>query len=72
VKADREVALTFRNDGKMSHNLHIPELGVKTDTIGPGKTATVRFTPDETGTVQFVCKVPGHEQAGMKGEITVQ
>lgn len=56
----------------MSHNLHIPMLGVQTDTIGPGRSVTVRFTPEGTGTFPFLCEVPGHEQAGMTGEITVR
>jgi len=56
----------------MSHNLHIPTLGVQTETIGPGRRVTVRFTPESAGTFRFLCEVPGHEEAGMTGEITVR
>jgi len=72
VEAGGEVVLTFENDGRMSHNLHIPELDVATETIGPGKSVTVRFTPDNAGTFSFLCTVPGHEQAGMVGDLTVR
>ena len=39
---------------------------------GPGKAATVTFTPTQAGTYQFVCNVPGHKEAGMVGTATVQ
>lgn len=64
--------LTLKNVGRMSHNLHIPALGVKTKTIAPGETATVRFVAKESGTLAFRCEVPGHAAAGMVGEITVE
>ncbi len=37
----------------------------------PGKTGTVEFTPARSGTYRFACTLPGHEQAGMVGQLTV-
>lgn len=39
---------------------------------GPGKQATVTFTPTQSGTYQFACNLPGHKEAGMVGTVTVQ
>lgn len=35
VEAGTEVVLTLKNAGRLSHNLHLPALGVKTKTIAP-------------------------------------
>jgi len=72
VEGGKEVVLVFENNGRMSHNVTIPELGVATDTIGPGRRERIRFTPEEAGTYTFVCSVPGHKEAGMTGELTVR
>ena len=37
-----------------------------------GGTGTGTFTIERAGTYTFVCSVPGHSDAGMKGTITVQ
>lgn len=37
-----------------------------------GHMAMVEFTPTEPGEYRFVCTVPGHEQGGMVGTITVE
>jgi uncharacterized cupredoxin-like copper-binding protein len=62
------------NASPVPHNLAIKGNGVNagpTETISGGGTAelTVTLTP---GTYTFYCAVPGHEQAGMKGTLTVQ
>lgn len=72
VKAGAPVTITFQNEGRISHNLAIPELGVTTETIQGGKTATLTFTPEGAGTYRFICSVPGHAQAGMHGKLIVQ
>jgi len=36
-----------------------------------GKSRTIIWTFNRTGTFEFACLMPGHYQAGMKGQITV-
>ena len=40
--------------------------------IGPGKTARVTVTFHRKGRFPYLCTVPGHAQAGMKGVFTVR
>ena len=68
-----KVTFDFTNDAPVPHNFAIKD-GVTdgpTDTISGG--ATAKLTVDlPAGTYEFYCAVPGHEQAGMKGTLTVQ
>jgi cytochrome c oxidase subunit II len=53
------------------HGFSVPELGLRLD-VEPGKTASVRFVPDKTGTFLFHCDIfcgTGHEE--MFGQIVV-
>lgn len=36
-----------------------------------GQTVKIKFIPKETGVFKFYCSVPGHEEAGMQGELKV-
>ena len=57
----------------MDHAIAIEGNGVDSDgpTVAPGGTSTVTVTLKK-GTYTFDCPVPGHEQAGMKGTLTVR
>jgi uncharacterized cupredoxin-like copper-binding protein len=59
-----------KNDGKIAHDLAIKG-GPKTALIQPGGTATLTTTL-KPGKVHLYCSVPGHEQAGMKVDITLK
>lgn len=72
VSEGEKLRITFRNDGNIIHNFKITELGVGTNTIGPGKTDSIEFTAPTSGTYTFFCSVPGHQVKGMEGELTVQ
>jgi uncharacterized cupredoxin-like copper-binding protein len=67
------LAMNVTNVGKVPHDLAIE--GVKgepkTPLIQPGKVArlTTNLPP---GKYKFYCTVPGHEQLGMKTEVTVR
>ena len=37
-----------------------------------GGQSTIEFTPTESGEYQFVCTVPGHQEAGMVGTLLVR
>jgi uncharacterized cupredoxin-like copper-binding protein len=40
--------------------------------LQPGESETVRFTaPEQPGTYQIICGMPGHLQSGMIGKLTV-
>jgi uncharacterized cupredoxin-like copper-binding protein len=71
VKKGQHVTIVFKNEGRLSHNLTIPDLGLHTSTIQSGAQATIEFTAKQTGTHAFWCAVPGHKQAGMIGKVDV-
>lgn len=58
-----------KNAGKIPHDLAIKG-GPKTELIQPGKSATLTVTL-KPGKYHLYCSVPGHEQAGMKIDITL-
>ena len=64
------VTFRFRNVGTMKHDFKIG--GKRTPLIGPHKTATLRVSFHEKGRFRYLCTVPGHAQAGMKGVFTVR
>ena len=63
---------TFKvtNKGTIEHNFRIA--GKKTVLIKPGKTATLKVTFTKKGKFPFLCTVPSHAAAGMKGILTVK
>ena len=56
------------NKGKLSHDFKIA--GKKIATIKAGKTATLKVTLKK-GKFPFLCTLPSHAAAGMKGTLTV-
>ena len=66
--------ITFKNAGHVAHDLKLSQGGkvvAGTKLTQPSQSAsfTVNLPP---GTYTMFCSVPGHEQAGMKGTITVK
>ena len=72
VRRGDTVKVTFTNAGKYPHNFTITEFNVASKTIQPGQTEVVTFTADKAGTFKYFCSVPGHEDKGMVGTLTVQ
>lgn len=69
------VDITLTNDSSVPHNIAVEGNGVNegpSDTIDGGKTATLDISDLPAGTYTYYCAVPGHEQAGMKGTLTVK
>ena len=64
------VTFSFKNAGHMLHDFKIN--GKKTPLIKPGKTAKVTVSFKKKGKYSYLCTVPGHAQAGMKGTFTVR
>ncbi len=64
------LTISMNNPSSISHNIGIK--GMKDGpTVGKGGTSTVSLTL-KPGKYEFYCSVPGHEQAGMKGTLTVK
>ena len=65
-----KVTLESKNDATVPHNI-----AIKGDGEGPvvqgGKTSEVSANL-KAGKYEFYCSVPGHEQAGMRGDLTVK
>lgn len=67
-----EVTIVMENPSSVPHNVAIKGGGVdeKGEIVGNGEKSEVSATV-EPGSYEFYCSVPGHEAAGMKGELTV-
>ena len=67
-----KITLVFTNRSQLQHNVRL-EIGEKefggTKTIGHG-TTSVTLTLKK-GVYHYYCSVPGHEDAGMSGYLTV-
>jgi plastocyanin len=63
------VTFTLVNKGHVGHDFKIG--GKKTPVISPGKSAKVTVTL-KAGKAAYLCTVPGHSAAGMKGSLTVK
>lgn len=46
-------------------------VGKATTTISPGAKTTLSFTFKTKGTYEYICTIPGHAAAGMKGLLKV-
>ena len=67
-----EVTITMTNEGDLPHDVAIKGSGVdeKGEIVQNGGTSTVTATL-EPGEYTFYCSVPGHEEGGMEGTLTV-
>jgi uncharacterized cupredoxin-like copper-binding protein len=63
------VTFTVVNKGKLGHDFKIG--GKKTPVIRPGKSAKLTVTLKK-GVITYLCTVPGHAAAGMKGKLIVK
>ena len=64
------VVFKVTNKGTIPHDFKIA--GRKTALIQPGKTATLRVVFRKAGRFTYMCTVPGHAAAGMKGVLRVK
>jgi uncharacterized cupredoxin-like copper-binding protein len=66
------VTLNAMNPQSVAHDISLKGNGVdvKGKQVDNGGTSTVTANL-KPGTYEFYCSVPGHEQAGMKGTLTV-
>lgn len=71
LKAGQPVTIALKNTGTIEHDLTIGDAGFKL-TVSSGKTGQKELKLDKPGTYEFHCSVAGHQDAGMKGELTVE
>jgi uncharacterized cupredoxin-like copper-binding protein len=67
--AHGSVTFTVVNKGKLAHDFKIG--GKKTAMLAPGKSGKVTVTL-KAGKFPYLCTVPGHAAAGMKGTLVVK
>jgi plastocyanin len=60
----------FKNVGQLAHDFKIA--GKKTALIQSGQTATLTVKLAKAGRYPYLCTVPGHAAAGMKGIFVVR
>lgn len=74
AKAGQPIQVTLDNTGQLVHDFSVTE-GVSQPVKAlaePGQKAVTTFTIDKPGAYTYFCSQPGHEQAGMKGTLTIQ
>jgi plastocyanin len=65
-----KVTIESQNDSSVPHNIALKD-GPEGEVVQGGKTSTITANL-KPGKQTFYCSVPGHEQAGMKGTLTVK
>src|SRR6266496_5053180 len=77
AKVGQPIRITFENKGVIEHDLTFPTIkadkpaSTLTVIAKPGQTVTLEFTPTAKGSYEYICTIPGHKDAGMKGTINV-
>jgi uncharacterized cupredoxin-like copper-binding protein len=77
------VSFKFTNGGNLPHDFKVCSSntgnltattckGRATPLVSPGASNTLRVTFLRTGTYEYLCTVPGHAAAGMKGLIKIK
>jgi uncharacterized cupredoxin-like copper-binding protein len=66
------VSLTLQNEDAYFHDLEVEglanvDVGARGDSTG-----RIRVRLDRPGTYEFICTVPGHAEAGMRGTLSVR
>ena len=64
------VSFKVTNKGALEHDFKIS--GKVTKKLKPGTTATLRITFKKGGKFKYLCTVPGHAAAGMRGTFIVK
>jgi uncharacterized cupredoxin-like copper-binding protein len=64
------VVFKVTNKGTIAHDFKIN--GKKTRLIQPGKSTTLRVVFSRAKRYPYLCTIPGHAGAGMKGTLTVR
>lgn len=71
LPADRRVRITVTNAGRLTHRLHVDELGIGTDFVQPGGIEVIEFVPRRAGAYRMACAIDGHARVGRAGHLVV-
>lgn len=71
MAAGQPTNVTITNQGETLHDFTLAEAGVHVN-IDPGTSETISVVVQEPGRYQAFCAVPGHADAGMIIDVTVQ
>jgi nitrite reductase (NO-forming) len=70
AEAGQMIELTITNTGALDHDFVIEELDLDILLVS-GQSETVTFVVNEAGTYEYICNIPGHQDAGMVGELVI-
>ncbi len=70
VPLGQKVTFTLDNKGVVEHDITVQAAGF-TLLAKAGQVVTGEYTFDKPGVFDFICSIPGHKEAGMKGKLTV-
>lgn len=70
LEAGVPIGLVLINEGDLPHDLVIPELDIHL-SARPGQQSATGIETADTGSYQFLCSYPGHEESGMTGVLKV-
>lgn len=70
IPAGKDVTFSFTNGASIEHYFVIDSQHISVE-LKPGKTVTKTLNLPK-GTYEFYCKVPGHKQLGMVGQLIAQ
>lgn len=72
VQKGDKISISLRNAGAITHSLFIEGYNVGISAVAPGKSATLSFTADKSGTFAFYCNIDGHRDLGMQGTLEIK
>jgi len=70
LRVGQTVNVRFDDEGRLFHTFTVSALHFELRT-DPGQAVAGSLRPDKAGRYQFICSVPGHAAAGMRGIIVV-
>jgi nitrite reductase (NO-forming) len=66
------IEITLINGDGIAHDITIPGLKVKSETISQiGSSTTIRFKVEQDAQYKYSCSLTGHSEAGMEGRLVV-
>ena len=70
VKKNTVITFALTNKGTIGHDFKIG--GKKSAIVSAGKKGTLKVTFKKAGRYTYICTLPSHAAAGMKGVLTVK